>query len=575
VNAPASTSKRADTRNVLVCMGIVATAMLLVWPFADIGYGDDTPYAQMALVLSRTGHLVYNGWEAAFLILHSYWGALFIRLFGFSFVCLRLSTLPFALGAVGLCYWLVRRFGLTGQDSLLVTLLFGLSPLFLPVSVSFMTDVPAIFFMFASFYAFVRAEESSGELASLGWLALGVAIGFMGGTSRQAIWLVPLIVLPYLTWISRGKGLLRLAALLSWVLVLGAVIYTTRWFNRQLYVIFQPSVFSELRLVMKRPFWAMNMTARLGLMIVLITLPCAVPLLFRATVDTWRGPRGRQMIVGALLLLVLAAIFIHPSLASIPWIANTLDWEGINGSMPLPGRPIVLTRPIRAVFALAVYATICILAGEFWDFRRLVRRVGRSLLDSSGTDFAMVAMSLVNVAYFALLVVRSTDFDIFDRYLLPILPWAAALLLVWSEKDNPHAARMVRMAMRFAWVLLAILALYGMASTQDIWALAKARVIATRKLEAAGIRRTAIDAGFEYNAWTELMTSGHINSPFVLNPPGSYNRNESQTPSVVPAYRLEYDLTPETAPSEFGSVPYFSLLPPFHKRVRIDRLLRR
>ena len=556
-------------------MGVVATAMLLVWPFAEIAYGDDAAYAQMALVLSRTGHLVYNGWETAFLILHAYWGALFIRLFGFSFACLRLSTLPFALGAVGFCYWLVRRAGLREQDSLLATLLFGLSPLFLPLAVSFMTDVPAIFFMFASLYAFVRAKESAAELTSLGWLMLGVTTGFMGGTSRQVVWLVPLIVLPYLAWISRGKTRLRLAAVASWVLVLIGVIWTTRWFNHQLHVEFQPSVFSELKLVLKRPFWAMNVTARLGLMTVLITLPCAIPLLFRATVDTWRGPRGRQTIVGALLLLALAAIVIHPSLASIPWVANTLDWEGINGSMPLPGRPIVLTRPIRALVAMAVYATICMLAGEFWDFRRLVRRAGRSLLDLSGTDFAMAAMSLVSVAYFVLLVIRATDFPIFDRYLLPILPWAAALLLLWSEKDNPRTARMPRMAMPLAWAVLAILALYGMASTQDLWALAKARVVATRKLEAAGIERTAIDGGFEYNAWTELMTSGHINSPWVLNPPGSYNPNESQTPSVVPEYRLEYDLTPETAPSEFGSVPYFSLLPPFHKRVRIDRVLRR
>ena len=305
---------------------------------------------------------------------------------------------------------------------------------------------------------------------------------------------------------------------------------------------------------------------------VLITLPCAIPLLFRAAVGTWHGPRGRKMIVGALLLLVVTAIAIHPSLASIPWISNTLDWEGINGSMPLPGRPIVLTRPIRAVAAVAVYIAVCMLAGELWDFRRLVRH---SLLERSGKDFAMTAMSLLSVAYLALLVVRSADFDIFDRYLLPIVPWVAAVLLLWSEKDDFHTARMPRIAMPAAWTLLAILAFYGMASTQDPWALDQARVAATRKLETAGIKRTAIDGGFEYNAWTELMTTGHINSRWVVNPPGSCNPNNSQTPSVVPAYRLEYDLTPETAPSEFGSVSYFSLLPPFHKRVRIDRVLKR
>ena len=222
------------------------------------------------------------------------------------------------------------------------------------------------------------------------------------------------------------------------------------------------------------------------------------------------------MIVGGLLLLVATAIAIHPSLASIPWIANTLNWEGINGSMPLPGRPIVLTRPICAAAAVAVYIAVCMLAGQLWDFRRLVRDVGRSLLERSGKDFAMKAMSLVSVAYFALLVVRSTDFDIFDRYLLPIVPWVAAVLLLWSERHDLYTARVPRIAMPAAWTLLAILAFYGMASTQDLWALDRARVAAARKLEAAGIKRTAIDAGFEYNAWTELMTTGHMNSRWVV-----------------------------------------------------------
>ena len=556
-------------------MGAAAAAMLATWPFANIAYGDDTAYAHMALTLARTGHLHYNGWETAFLVLHAYWGALFIRLFGFSFVCLRLSTIPFALGAVGLCYLLVRRAGLQARNAILVTLLVGLSPLVLPVAVSFMTDIPSLFFMFVSLYSFVRAEESGGDRRGYGWLVLGVATGFVGGTGRQVVWLVPLIVLPYLAWVRRHQMWLRNGTMVAWFLMLGSVIYTTRWFNHQPYAVFQPSVFSELKLVMRKPFWAVNVTARLGLMLLLVTLPAAVPLLLRASVDTWKGSRSRQIVVAALFLLLLAAIIIHPSLASIPWISSTLNWEGINGSAPLPGRPIVLVRPIRAVVAVAVYVAVCVLAGEFWGMRRLVRRAVHALLDSSGYRFTLAAMSLVSVAYFVLVVIRSAEFDVFDRYLLPIMPWAATVLLLWFERDNHNAELMLRKARPFAWALLAVLSFYAVASTQDLWALAKARVVATQELESAGIARTAIDGGFEYNAWTELMINGRMNSRWVINPPGSYSSNQSETPSVVPEYRLEYKLMPETTPSEFGSVPYFSLLPPFHKQVRIDRVLNR
>jgi hypothetical protein len=68
------------------------------------------------------------------------------------------------------------------------------------------------------------------------------------------------------------------------------------------------------------------------------------------------------------------------------------------------------------------------------------------------------------------------------------------------------------------------------------------------------------------------MVSGRMNNRSVVNPPGAYRPELSQTPSVIPVYRLEYAPTPETVPSEFGLVGYFSLLPPFHKQVSIDRL---
>lgn len=570
-----STLERIDTRNVWLCVVLVAAAMVLAWPFANIGYTDDVAYAHLAQTLERTGHLVYNGWESAFLISQACWGALLIRLFGFSFVCLRLSTVPFALGAVALCYRLVRRAGLEPGKALFVTLLFGLCPLYLPVAVSFMTDVPAIFFMFASFYSFARAEELAGDAKSYAWMALGAAMGFIGGTGRQVVWLLPLIVLPYMAWVRREQRVFRISAEAAWVITLAGVNLTTSWFNRQLYTVFQPSVYTELKIILKHPFASVNITARLLMMLVLLMLPAAVPLIIRSSAETWRGSRGRKAMVATLFLIVLAAIAIHPSLASLPWVAPTLNWQGINGDAPLPDRPIVLIRPIRAVVAISVYFAVCILAGEVWNVRRLARGIWLSLVEPSSKKFVLVSMSIVMVIYLALVVVRASEFDIADRYLLPVIPWAATVLLLWFEQDNLDAAGMLRRATPVAWTLLAILALYGIANTQDYWALAEARVMAARRLEAAGVSRNAIDAGFEYNAWTELVNSGRINSRWVRNPPGSYNPNFSQTPSVVPEYRLEYLLTPETSPSEFGSVPYFSVLPPFRKEVRIDRVVKR
>ncbi len=567
-----SAALQRDARTAPICVVIVAAAILLVWPIANMPYGDDTAYTHIALRLARTGHLAYNGWETAVLALQAYWGALLIRLFGFSFNSVRLGTVPFALGSVALCYSLVRRAGLQIHAARFVTLLFGLSPLFLPVAASYMTDVPGVFFMFASLYSLARANDAANTGRGYVWLALGMAAGFMGGTSRQVAWLVPLVVLPYLAWVRRRQTSFAVASLVAWILVSSGVSVVMVWFNHQPYAISQPSLFYELKLAVLNPLAELNLTARLLLMLLLICLPAALPLVLRAAVDTLRGTLARKIIVALLLLGLVAAIFVHPSLASIPWISSTLNWEGINGSAPLPGRPVVLTKPIRAVVAMAVYVAACLLAGELTNLRGLARGASRALFDPAGRQFTLVAMSLVSFVYFALVVVRGTDFDVFDRYLLPILPWAATVLLLWCASDDCER-NVPQHTMPFAWALLGTLALYGIIATQDLWALARARAHATSKLETADVPRTDIDAGFEYNAWTELLLNGRLNSRWVVNPRGAYRPGLSQTPSVVPLYRLEYRPTVQTAPSQYGSVPYFSLLPPFHKRVCIDRVL--
>src|SRR5260221_2036335 len=279
--------------------------------------------------LARTGNLAYNGFEAVVQILHSYWGALAIRLFGFSFLTVRLSTIPYALGSVCLCYVLVKRAGLAARAALFVTLLLGLSPLFLPVSLSYMTDIPGVFFLFASLYSFARAEEIAGVPKSYGWLALGAATGFIGGTGRQIVWLVPLVVLPYLGWVKRKHWSFLLCTLAAWIAVIGGVHSVNSWFGRQPYTMFQASVFHEILLAIGNPFRMAVTAARVGLMLALVVLPAAVPLVFRSAEDTWRGPQGRRIIVGALLLMGVLAIAIHPSLASLPWGFHTFNLEGV------------------------------------------------------------------------------------------------------------------------------------------------------------------------------------------------------------------------------------------------------
>jgi hypothetical protein len=215
---------------------------------------------------------------------------------------------------------------------------------------------------------------------------------------------------------------------------------------------------------------------------------------------------------------------------------------------------------------------LCIFPGELTNARELAGRAWRAFREPRGSAFALVATSLVSIVYSLLAVLRGVEVSIFDRYFLPLLPWAAVLMILECGKDERGRSVLAR-SMPYAWALLAVAGGYAILSTQDLWSLARARVTAVRRLEAAGVPRTAIDAGFEYNAWTQLLITGYINERRMKNPPGAYRPQFGQTPEVVPIYTLEYLPTPpDSEATQYGSVPYFSFLPPFHKQVSIDRV---
>src|SRR5262249_42065026 len=149
-----------------------------------------------------------------------------------------------------------------------------------------------------------------------------------------------------------------------------------------------------------------------------------------------RADRWRQVIFGTLLLGVIVAICVHPSLASIPWTFSTLNWTGINGDAPMAGRPMVLIRPVRAFVAGIIYIAGCLILADFANARDLIPRAWTVIVDDEGKHFALAAMTRFCIVYFAFLMVRGADFDIFDRHLLPILPWVATVFLLWPSPGD-------------------------------------------------------------------------------------------------------------------------------------------
>src|SRR5690349_19605124 len=128
----------------------------------------------MAKSLATTGHIVFNGWSEPTVGIQAYWGALIIRLFGWSYQVLRLSMFPWSIALALMTYATARLLKLPVAWAAFATLAFCLSPLLLPLETSFMTDVPSTFFVMLSTYAAARAATDGRERSGLAWMAVAL-----------------------------------------------------------------------------------------------------------------------------------------------------------------------------------------------------------------------------------------------------------------------------------------------------------------------------------------------------------------------------------------------------------------
>ena len=195
----------------LFCALAVLLCELISRPYTTMGVCDDGPYILMAHTLATTGHIVYNGWAAAMLGWQLYLGAAFIKLFGFSFTTVRMSTLLVAMLLAFLLQRTLVRADITERNATIGTLALVLSPLYLMLSVTFMTDITGLFAIVICLYGCLRALQSPTDRSTIAWLCFAVATNAICGTSRQIAWLGILVMVPSTLWLLRSQRRVLLA----------------------------------------------------------------------------------------------------------------------------------------------------------------------------------------------------------------------------------------------------------------------------------------------------------------------------------------------------------------------------
>jgi hypothetical protein len=126
-----------------------------------MGISDDWPYILMAQKLAATGHVVYNGWASPMLGWQLYLAAAFIKLLGFSPTVVRMSILLVAAALAFVLQRVLVRANISERNATIGTLALVLSPLYLMLSVTFMTDISGLFAIVLCLYGCLRAFAGS------------------------------------------------------------------------------------------------------------------------------------------------------------------------------------------------------------------------------------------------------------------------------------------------------------------------------------------------------------------------------------------------------------------------------
>jgi 4-amino-4-deoxy-L-arabinose transferase-like glycosyltransferase len=465
---------------VILSVGLVA---LLVGIRGDFPLSDDWSAAWTARHLCEDGELAFLPWSAASMVLHVGLGALACALFGFSFTVLRVVTLSWAVLALLGTYRLARLAGCDRPRAWLATGVLAVSPLFVNLSFTFMTDVPFVALVIWAAVLYLRGLEQK----SRSWMLAGAVICAASILVRQnGIFVCAAATLAALV-ATRTAGEnaerfeLRERGLLAAVAGVVPVVAFVGWHAWLFVARGAPAGVSRrlLELGELSPLVLADAGFRALATLGFLLLPLAPVMRLPVT------RAGRRIGAAATGLLAAGAVAAWWRDGSMMFYLPNVMYDLGVGPLTLRDTLFLgMDSPVHLGAALAIPLTLASLlslglfAGFISDDSKLVRTPGRFFL------------SLLLVSMFTGSLLQAGLY--LDRYLLPLLPFAAVLAL---------SAGRLRAGAVTAGVLLALMASYSVMATHDYMAWNRARWTALSQLEEAGHRPADVDGGFEYNGW--------------------------------------------------------------------------
>lgn len=469
---------RRATRGLGAVLVLWAAAVAIVRPTGDFPLMDDWMFAYGVDAVVNTGGLALSSNMEPSGVVHILWGALFAAAGGATYEVLRVSVLVLAAATVAVVWLLARRMGADETGAALAAAVFAFNPIALELGATFMSDVPFALWSTLSCVCFLR------QLEHPGWRSITGAAAFttLATLTRQVglVWAIAFVPIALTVW--RPWSLRRVAVALAPLAVGASALW---WYSHWRIAAGQvPSgrglkldLLMELAMLGIHQPW--NTFAKNSLNIAFHFGWYVLPVVI------WSAGACDQSRWRRWLWLPLSAAAIVLSGKTAPWGSTILSDLGVGATGERRHELTSLGGGAHAPHWVWVAWTVAALCASAAFAIRLARwGVERALSPRQQFLIAGIALHLVPLVL--------TGF--YDRYLLAVLPAAAALCAagVLPQMRVPFFSRV-------GWGLVAVYAVFGAVAAHDYFSFSRARWTAIAELRASGrYQPEEIDGGFEY-----------------------------------------------------------------------------
>ncbi len=462
-------------------------SILIINPLGNFPLNDDWAYAQSVLNLYEHGKLTINSWPAMTLVGQIFWGTLFCKIFGFSFVVLRFSTLIACLIASITFYKIALWFSSDKKTAAFATVVIFFNPLFLSLSFTFMTDVHFFSFLLLSIYCFIKYLDKRKFI----FIVLATVFTVFATMIRQPGVLMPLSFALVIFYKNRNiKSFLK--ALIPFIITMIFLAAHSYWLHHYVRSAQNVAGISALaKSASSMDFY--QVITRLGKSLLYSGLFLAplIVLFGKEIANRFKITKLKTIIFVVLcgLFLLIGGVHypginIFYNLGLGPKLLKDNYWHhNISPQLNYEvwANFIKITSLIASIFMLLVF-----------PFKEILPKQKSHDNNEEAADLAKKFLLIFISGYMALLII-STYF--FDRYTIP-LSGAIALLLL-SGKINFSGIQKIT-----ALAFLAIMMIFSIGATHDYLSWNRSRWQALEKLtQDMKISPSDIDGGFEFNAW--------------------------------------------------------------------------